>query len=197
MATILTLQRLKPLCLALLTAYLADAATAEEMVGPPVPYRHTSIKTDACEPPGKAMAAAYQQRDVTAKRCPAVDDWTIFVVYSEELSWLEIAKGSTLWSTQDQVVQFSQFGRDPHVSSDGVEWLPGSGPATTLIFHVSAQGDPTPRGPGKQSSQLALVNLVGNAPRFCGYAKTITEAKAILEKKDICTGALKPYPHQP
>jgi hypothetical protein len=166
-------------------------------MGPKAPYRHTSIKTNACQAPSAAMAREFSQRDLTAKQCPGADDWKVFVVYSGDLSWLEIASGGLLWSTQEQVVRQSQFGREPHISSDGVQWLPGTGTANTLIFHVEAQEDPTPSGPGKKVSRLGSIRLDGEAPNFCGFAKTETDAKAMSEIRQSCTGELTRFAFKP
>jgi hypothetical protein len=168
---------------------------ADDM-GPPVPYRHTSVKTDACHSSSAAMTEEFNKRDLAAKQCPAVENWSLFVVYSEALSWVEIARDQRLWSTQNQVAIQSQLGRDPHVSSDGVRWLPGQGAVHTLMFNMEAQEDPTPNGPGKRVTRYAIVKLEGSEPVFCGFAKSEEEAKKLADNRETCTAALKQYPYK-
>jgi len=179
-----------------IAALLAGGRTtsAEELMGPPIPYRHTSIKSEACQPPPPKQRAAFEQREVGAKQCPAVDDWQLFLAFTEDASWLELARGGSLWSTREQVAGASRIGIAPNIASDGVEWLPPQGAATTLIFHLEAREPATANGAGKRIARIGVLSLEGEAPRFCGLAKSSEEAKLMAERRDSCREPLQPFP---
>ena len=178
------------LCVCWLAVSAAASAQAEEFIGPAIPYRYTSIKTEACQPPAAKQRKAFEEREVGAKECPGVDGWQLFLVYSDDASWLEIGHDGTLWSTREALLGTHRFGDSPNVASDGVEWLPPAGEAHTLIFHVEARESPTANGPGKRVSKVAVISLSGESPQFCGLVNSNEQAKIVAEKRDSCGGGL-------
>ncbi|NJD05470.1 MAG: hypothetical protein FIA97_03100 [Methylococcaceae bacterium] len=179
------------LILAWLTVAAGSPALAEDFVGPAIPYRYTSIRTEACQPPTAKQRRAFDEREVGAKECPGVDGWQLFLVYTDDASWLEFGRNGTLWSTREPLFGTHRFGDSPNVASDGVEWLPPSGEAQTLIFHLEAREPPTANGPGKRVSKVAVISLSGESPLFCGLANTNEQAKLVVEKRDSCNGRLQ------
>jgi hypothetical protein len=179
-----------------LAGFLGRTANAGDFMGPPIPYRYTSIKTEACHPPQGRQLAAFEEREVGAKECQGLDGWQLFLVYTEDASWVEIARNGALWSTREQIAGPSRFGNSPNVGSDGVEWLPPEGEADTLIFHLEAREPPTANGPGKRISRVAVVSLTGEAPQFCGLVNTNEQAKIVAEKRDSCNSGLQRHPWQ-
>lgn len=180
-------------CLAIVAANLGSAACADQFVGPPIPYRYTSIKTETCQPPQTKQRKAFEEREVGAKECQGVDGWQLFLVYTEDTSWVEIARNGALWSTREQVAGTSRFGLAPNVASDGVEWLPPVGEAHTLIFHLEAREPQTANGPGKRMSRVAVLSLNGDSPQFCGLVNSNEQAKIVAEKHDSCSTALQRF----
>lgn len=82
---------------------------------------YTSIKSEDCQKPTAAILAFYESRGLTAEECKGVKDWRLFVVSSDARSWLEMASGRTLWSSEEQVVNRNEFGNFPNIGSEKVE----------------------------------------------------------------------------
>ena len=74
---------------------------------------YTSVKSGDCRKPSKTIAAFYESRGLTAEECDAVKDWRLYLVSSDERSWLELTRDATLWSSEEQVVHQNDFWEFP------------------------------------------------------------------------------------
>lgn len=155
---------------------------------------YTSIKSTTCSKPPSSIAAAYDARGLSAQECPAPKGWRLFVVSSDERSWLEIARDHSLWSAEEEVVYRNEFGHFPNLGAERVEWrTTKSGVLSALIFRISAQDPNRPAsGPGAMNlSRLFVIGLASRTPRFCGTAKTNQEARVIADNATTCVTMLK------
>jgi hypothetical protein len=150
---------------------------------------YTSVKSGDCRKPSTAITAFYESRGLTAEECDAVKNWRLFVVSSDERSWLELARDTTLWSCEEQVVHQNDFGHFPNIGAEKVEWRTTKPNApTALIFRIAAQD---PQHTDKNLTRLFVLGFRDNTPYFCGVAKTNQEARTLAENKDSCSTALQ------
>lgn len=155
--------------------------------------QYTSIKHSDCSTPSSDMVSAFEARGLEAKECSGPKDWRLFVVSSGERSWVEIVRGYSLWSTEDEVVYRNELGYFPNLGAERVEWrIMKSGSPTALIFRITAQNPnhiQTGSGP-EYVSRLFVIGLANGVPRLCGIAKTNVEALALADKANTCSRIL-------
>lgn len=146
---------------------------------------YTSIKAGDCRKPSTSIVAFYESRGLTAEECKAADGWRLFVVSSDERSWLELARDRTLWSSEEQVVNRNEFGNFPNIGSEKVEWqMTKTNSPASLIFRITAQD---PANINKNLSRLFVIGIRDNTPHFCGAVKTNKEARALAEGTSSCS----------
>lgn len=149
---------------------------------------YISVKSGDCRKPSTAITVFYESRGLTAEECVAARGWRLFFVSSDERSWPELARDTTLWSSEEQVVYKNDFGHFPNIGAERVEWrMSDAGVPTALIFRIAAQD---PQHTGKNLSRLFVLGFRDQTPYFCGVAKTNQEARKLVEKKDSCSTAL-------
>lgn len=146
----------------------------------------TSITSEDCHKPSTAISSHYEERGLTAEECPAAKDWRLFVVSSDERSWLELARDDhVLWSAEEQVVYRNTFGYFPNIGAEKVEWrMAKTKLPTTLIFRIAAQN---PQQTDKNISRLFVIGFRNNTPFFCGVVKTNQEARVLAEQTAACS----------
>ncbi|ACH39786.1 hypothetical protein Gbem_2782 [Citrifermentans bemidjiense Bem] len=150
---------------------------------------YTSLKEEDCHNPPLAISAAYDADDLTVQECAAPKGWRLFVVSSEERSWVDISRGSFLWSTERAVVYENSFGLFPNVGSAVAEWMvAGDGRLSSLIFRISAQDPNLPVAGGnvRRVSRLLVIDLRDKEPTSCGLAKTNQEARNLAARGRLC-----------
>lgn len=177
---------------------MASAPAAEPQ------YRalYTSIKAADCTEPSPPLAAAFEARGLSAQECPGANGWRLFVASSDERSWLELARGPSLWSSENEVVYRNTFGEFPNVGAEKVEWqLDDQGRPHYLIFRIAAQapaGSEPAERPSRPSrlSRLFVLRLADEGPSFCGAARGNQEARQLTRDPARCKSALpgKPLP---
>jgi hypothetical protein len=174
---------------------MASAPAAEPQYRP----LYTSIKAADCTDPSPALAASFEARGLSAQECPGPDGWRVYVSASDERSWLELAHGPSLWSSENEVVYRNTFGEFPNVGAEKLEWqLDDKGHAHYLIFRIAAQA-PAGSEPAKRPSRLSrlfVLRLTDEAPSFCGVARSNQEARQLTRDPARCKTALpgKPLP---
>ena len=83
---------------------------------------YTSVKPTDCHVPPPPLVTAYEARGLAVRECQAPKGWRLFVVSTDECSWLELSRDGLLWSTEEQVVYRNNFGNFPNLGADKVEW---------------------------------------------------------------------------
>lgn len=103
-------------------------------------------------------------------------------------SWLEMASGGTLWTSEEQVVNRNEFGNFPNIGSEKVEWVVSNHVPVSLIFRIAAQDS---KNVEKSLSRLFVIGFRNNTPQFCGVGKSNLEARALAEKISSCSTELQ------
>lgn len=153
---------------------------------------YTSVKPGDCRKLSAETSAFYESRGLTAEECDAAKPWRLYAVSSDARSWVEVARGATLWSTEEQVVHRSEFGNFPNIGAEKVEWrITKTGAPIALIFRIAAQD---PQRTEKNLTRLFVLGFRDNTPYFCGMVKSNEEARALAEREDLCAGVLKTSP---
>lgn len=146
---------------------------------------YTSVKEGDCRKLTTATAQFFESRGLSAEECDAPKGWRLFVVSSEERSWLELARDASLWSTEEQVVHKNAFGHFPNIGAEKVEWrLTSTRTPAALIFRIGAQN---PQNIDKTLTRLFVLALKDSAPYFCGVAKTNEDARSMAENTVACS----------
>lgn len=112
---------------------------------------------------------------------------------SDERSWVDIGRGSSLWSTERAVVYDHSFGLFPNVGGSVAEWVvAGGGSPSSLIFRIAAQDPnlPVAGGEVRRISRLLVIDLQDEEPTFCGLAKTNQEARNLAGSPRLCNKQL-------
>lgn len=163
--------------------------------GPPLlKSQYTSIKSADCKKVAAPMAEAFHSRGLEAEECPAPKGWRLFVVSTNERSWLEIAYERSLWTTEEEVVYNNQFGHFPNIGADRIEWrVTKSGTPVALIFRIAAQDPDKPAigADARTLSRLFVIGLAEGIPRFCGIAKSNQDARNMADNQATCRTMLK------
>lgn len=151
----------------------------------------TSIKDADCSELPMTMTAYYDKRQIDGDECPSQQGWHVFKAYwggGWKTSWIDIAHGDTIWSTESIIRNDESFGFALHITGKQVEWrVTQSGIVNALFFRIS---DVPPLGQNKIQSRLFVVSLTDGTPCFCGMAKNDQEARDLADKKTTCTTML-------
>jgi hypothetical protein len=116
------------------------------------------------------------------------------VVSSEERSWIDIAVGDTLWTTEDPIVYApeNQFGYFPNVGATPVELaMDGKQVPLGLILRVTAQ-DPNQQKQGSSNiSRLFVFGFRKERVCFLGLTDNNVAARSFLQPDLNCRQLLK------
>lgn len=154
---------------------------------------YTSVKEMDCKKLSNPIQKIYESQGLAVDECPAIDGWRLFVVGSEERSWIDLSKGEAIWSTSQQVVYSNknQFGYFPNINSEKaskVEWQTDLNKrAIGLIFRIFTVNGAV----DKQMSRLFVIRLTESTPYFCGMANSNEEARKLADNLQMCTEALE------
>jgi len=156
---------------------------------------YVSLGDDNCFQPGPDIAQLYTQRSLGVVECAVKNSpLRLFMVSSEEHSWIDIGLGNRIWSTEEPVVyaRENQFGFFPNVGSAPVEIIlnPAQKPIG-LIFRVTGQ-DPnsTAQKIGKLS-RLFVIGFRKDGACVLGTAKDNRNGRTWLQKEKNCQQQLK------
>jgi hypothetical protein len=158
----------------------------------------TPITSKWCSKPIDSIVTVLTESADFALECPAPNGWRLFIIGTEDRSWIGIAKGRSYWTTEDEVIQPDRnyFGDGPSVmGGESVEWrISKSNTPNALIFSVFAQ-DPKSAAPAQLHtiSRFFVVDLTTGAARFCGMVKTRKEAIAKGDYPAACTTPLEKH----
>lgn len=151
---------------------------------------YTPIDPKRCWSPGKQLVAGYQARGLEAQECKAPGDWKLFIVSSDERSWVDLQRGERTWTTEEEVVYKNDFGYFPNIGSSVVEWIMSpDGKPSSFIFRINAQSPKQDAPLYAKASRLFVISLRQDRPTFCGTARTNEEARTVAIRGN-CTGQL-------
>lgn len=162
--------------------YVPLEAQSCRVLNGPVNYRYLSRSLEVSECPTKIRIQSTILR--------------LFVVSTDERSWVDLALGSTIWSSEDEVVyeKENQFGYFPNVGNAPVEIrMNDAGNAMGLIFRVTAQAS------NQEFSDLGISNIsrlfvLGFKETgicFLGIARDNIMAHKLLDSGTVCKRMLK------
>ena len=156
---------------------------------------YVSLADDNCFQPPSDAQHLYSNRGLGVVEC-RVKNMAIrlFVVSSEERSWIDIAVGDTLWSTEGTIVyaQENQFGYFPNVGAAPVELVLSQNQALVgLIFRVTAQDPNQKKQASTNISRLVVLGFRKEGVCFLGLADNNVAARSFLQTDVICRQILK------
>ena len=163
-------------------ALLALAAGCGET---PLVARSTSLDAAACKPLPPADRARFDA-DVGVQECEGVDGWRVFLVSSDERSWLQFERGGMTWSAEQAIVYDEPIGLFPGVDdAAGLQWrVTSRGAAVAVIVPVTAQRDVETTA---RASQRLIVRLGASGICLLGRAESDREAVAVADGPGRCT----------
>ena len=156
---------------------------------------YVSLADDNCFQPSGDTLHRYANSGLGVVECRVKNRVIrLFVVSSEERSWIDIAVGDTLWSTEDPIVYApeNRFGYFPNVGIAPVELVVNKKQAPVgLIFRVTAQ-DPNQQEQGSANIfRLFVFGFRKEGVCFLGLADNNVAARSFLQADMICQQLLK------
>ncbi|UEM19031.1 hypothetical protein JL100_018260 [Skermanella mucosa] len=142
---------------------------------------YTSVAAGGCRQPPPETTEIYQALDLGVELCATRQGIDLLLVSSDRSSWLDVARGGRIWTTEDAVVYDAPVGDFPNLGADQVEWrlFPGGRPGA-LIFRVAGQSEDARR------TRLYVVRLEEDAACLLGRAVTNEEARALADGPRTC-----------
>jgi hypothetical protein len=152
--------------------------------------KYTSVKQKDCWEPKGYFGKQFDFPEHT-QECLGLKGWRLFMVADSERSWLEIAKGKRLWSSQNEVNGSdgeNSFGQTQDLGSlSRVEWrLKADGTPIALIFQVQATDPNSTLHKLLILYRFYVIGLSKGVPQFCGSFKTKEEARKIVHNPSRC-----------
>lgn len=140
----------------------------------------TSIEESKCFTPPSAVLAQYGARGLNVQECKGIKGWRVFIVITNERSWIDLKHADRIWTSEDEVVQENSWGHFPNVGGSDVEWSTTTeGHPSSIIFRIDAQGMGKDGVMDTNTSRYFALKLKQNGPAFCGVAKTKEKARAL------------------
>ncbi|SET52651.1 hypothetical protein SAMN05216326_13319 [Nitrosomonas marina] len=161
---------------------------------------YVSLQTQSCRTPGDLISRYYTSRNLEVSECPTKVSvqsapLRLFVVSSNERSWIDLALGKTIWSSEDEIVyeKENQFGYFPNVSNAPAEIRMRHMEATGLIFRITAQApeDRSSTLGASNVSRLFVLAFRDSAVCFLGLVRNNTTARNLLDSDAACQRVLK------
>ncbi|NOU23733.1 MAG: hypothetical protein HOO93_18440 [Methyloglobulus sp.] len=162
---------------------------------------YVPLQAESCRVPSEPVRHRYVSRDLGAVECRV---WAkvqsapsgLYVVSSNEHSWIDFVLSDKVWSSEDEVVyeKENQFGNFPNVSNAPAEIRTDrAGVAIGLIFRVTAQAsDYHSLNPGASNvSRLFVLGFRKQGVCFLGLARDNIAARKLLDSGAICRRLLK------
>ncbi len=161
---------------------------------------YVPIDASACSVPADGIHAHYSDRDLSVIECPANINLhpaplRLFVVSTDERSWIDLMLGNTLWSSEDEVVyeKDNQFGYFPNIGKTPVEIRVRHHNTIGVIFRVKALAfeNNTHKPGGPQVSRLFVLGFRKAGLCFLGLARENGAARHLLDSGTDCVRMLK------
>jgi len=161
---------------------------------------YVSLKADFCRPPAAAVRKNYLARGLTVSECPTKITvqslpLQLFIVSTDERSWLDIVLGNTIWSTEEEIIyeKENQFGHFPNIGNAPAEIRMNSAGGAGLIFRVTAQNSDLKSSTSGSSnvSRLFVVGFRDSGVCFLGLVRDNILARILLDSNEACKRMLK------
>lgn len=168
----------------------SEISTITTGVTPDGAGKYTSVKQKDCWEPKGYFAKQFDFPEHT-QECPGLKGWRLFRAADSERSWLEIAKGKRLWSSENEVNgsdEENSLGQTQDLGSlSRVEWrLKPDGTPIALIFQVQATDPNSTLHKVIILYRFYVIGLHKGVPQFCGSFKTKEEARKIVNNPSKC-----------
>ena len=87
--------------------------------------KSSSIKYEDCKQVPRKISSYFDNRKLDRTECYAPGNWRLFTVVGGEYYWLELALGTSVWSTEDEVITKGdhRFGNFQSIDFGQVEWM--------------------------------------------------------------------------
>jgi len=156
---------------------------------------YVSLADENCFQPAPEIRQLYARRGLGVVECAVKERlMRLFSVSTEERSWIDIALGDTIWSTEDAVIyaKENQFGYFPNVGSAPVEIIlnPNLAPIG-LIFRVSAQDPNSSAQAIGKLTRLFVVGFRQDGACVLGITTENDVGRTWLQKERNCQQPLK------
>ena len=156
---------------------------------------YVSLADANCFQPPRDTLHIYSARGLGVVECRVkTTAMRLFVVSSEERSWIDIAVGDTLWTTEDPIVYApeNQFGYFPNVGALPVELaMDRKEVPLGLILRVTVQ-DPNKQEQGSAKiSRLFVFGFRKEGVCFLGLTDNNVAARSFLQTDVDCRQLLK------
>ena len=161
---------------------------------------YVSLKPDSCKAPDNYINNYYSSRDLLVSECLAnvtVQSLPLrlFIVSTDERSWIDLEIGNTIWSSEEEIVyeKENQFGFFPNVGNTPAELRASSTGVTGLIFRVTAQ-NPDQQLSNSASSTMSRLFVLGfrdHGVCFLGQVRSNAIARNLLDSNAACKRMLK------
>ncbi len=156
---------------------------------------YASLLDDNCFQPSGDTLYHYAKNDLGVVECRVKNkEIRLFVVSSQERSWIDIAVGDMLWSTEDSIVYSSenQFGNFPNVGSTPVELVVNKKQVLVgFIFRVTAEDRDREDQSSAKISRLFVFGFRKEGACFLGLTDDNSAARSFLQKGVNCRQQLK------
>ncbi|MBX3639196.1 MAG: hypothetical protein KF888_01615 [Nitrosomonas sp.] len=161
---------------------------------------YVPIDASACNIPVDGMHARYSDHDLSVIECPANINLhalplRLFIVSTEERSWIDLMLGNTLWSSEDEVVyeKDNQFGHFPNIGKTPVEIRTRNHNAIGVIFRVKALAFENDAQKPHESrvSRLFVLGFRKSGLCFLGLTHENSTARHLLDSRTECIRMLK------
>lgn len=162
---------------------------------------YVPLNIHSCMTPPHPVASFYHARSVEVGECRFRATFRslplhLYVVSSDERSWVDLRAGKTIWSSEDEVVyeKENQFGHFPNVGKAPAEiWINQHGVASGMIFRVTAQSPDAILSTGGISnvSRLFVLGFRESGICFLGIARSNQLARRLLAKRTACKRMLR------
>lgn len=158
---------------------------------------YTAVAATACAAPPPEIASVYAARDLGVEECPAVRPYRLFVVSSNERSWVDLRRNNLTWSTEERVVygqDVLSLGHFPNVGGSNVaEWrLDNKGEPVALILRLTFQDPDQDATAGATISRLLVIGLSADTACDLGLAKANEEARQMVDAAPVTCAAPLP-----
>jgi hypothetical protein len=146
--------------------------------------KYTTILPRDCTSPAD-LTPSFAARQLGVQECPAVGDWRLLLVSSQENTWIELRAPGVSWSGEQSIVYDSPIGLFPSVgASPRVEWrLDARGVPTALIVRVGATSRADAR---TRVGRLFVVRLQSDHACVIGRVTTNRQARALADGPARC-----------
>lgn len=186
--------------LAIFAVFIALMASFSNDAYSQLKTEYISLKPNSCKAPEEFVYDYYSSRGLVVSECSTntkvqSTPLQLFVVSTDERSWIDLAIGNTIWSSEEEIVyeKENQFGYFPNVGNAKAELRISPVGAVGLIFRITAQSPDQQLSNSKFSkvSRLFVISFRDSSVCFLGFTHNNTAARNLLDSNATCKRVLK------